>query len=171
MPFIRAASAALMLAFVSSTTSATAPNTTAANAVSYEVGQGWVSHYIEETTQNRWFKFTTTGGRGYCVEAAQGSDSPVAFNPNVTVYGDAAGTSLMGSNDNGAFDPAMTLGSRYCFADTTTLDARTIRTIKLNVPVAAGSGDNGYMRLRVYEPRGRGFNSCQPRHTHEGLAS
>jgi hypothetical protein len=136
---------------MATTLSATPVNTTAAAAVSYEVGQGWVSHYIDESTQNRWFKFTTVGGRGYCVEAAQGSDSPVAFNPNVTVYTDVNGTTTLGSNENGSFDPPMTLGARYCFADSNTLDTRTVRTIRVNVPLIAGSGDNGYVRLRVYE--------------------
>lgn len=130
---------------------ATTPNTTVTGAVSYEVGQGWVSHYISEGTQNRWFKFTTTGGRGYCLEAAQGSDSQVAFNPNLTVYTDVNGTTVLGSNDNGSYEPAMTLGSRYCFVDTAALDTRTVRTVKLNVPVTASSGDDGYARLRIYD--------------------
>lgn len=151
MHFSRAAIAALVFALMATTLSATPVNTTAAAAVSYEVGQGWVSHYIDESTQNRWFKFTTVGGRGYCVEAAQGSDSPVAFNPNVTVYTDVNGTTTLGSNENGSFDPPMTLGARYCFADSNTLDTRTVRTIRVNVPLIAGSGDNGYVRLRVYE--------------------
>lgn len=128
-----------------------APNTTVSGAVSYEVGQGWVSHYISELTPNRWFKFTSTGGRSYCLEAAQGSDSPVAFNPNITLYADVNGTAALGSNDNGTGEPAMTLGSRYCFADTAVLDTRTVRSVRLNVPVAAGSGDDGYMRLRIVD--------------------
>lgn len=151
MHFSRAAAAALVFASMATPLLATPVNTTAAAAVSYEVGQGWVSHYIDESTQNRWFKFTTVGGRGYCVEAAQGSDSPVALNPNVTVYTDVNGTTALGSNDNGSFDPPMTLGARYCFADSNTLDTRTVRTIRVNVPLTAGSGDNGYARLRVYE--------------------
>jgi hypothetical protein len=45
----------------------------------------------------------------------------------------------------------MTTGSRICFVDTTSLDARTIRSTRLNVPIATGSGDNGYMRFRIYD--------------------
>jgi hypothetical protein len=84
---------------------ATPPNTTAANAVSYEIGQGWVGHYFEESTQNRWFKFTTVGGRSYCIEAAQGSDSPVPLDPNLTYFFDAAGATTALTNSNGPNSP------------------------------------------------------------------
>lgn len=128
---------------------ATAENTVAAAAVSYEVDQGWVSHYVQESAQNRWFKFTTVGGRSYCIEAAQGSDTHIALNPNLTYYLDSAGTSAALSNDNGTGEPAMTLGARICFVDNGTLDVRTVRSARLNVPIAASSGDNGYYRFRV----------------------
>jgi hypothetical protein len=127
------------------------PNTNTANAVSYEVGQGWVSHYIEQTTPERWLRFTTVGGRGYCAEAAQGSDTHIAFNPNLTVYRDVGGGNAWGTNDTGAFNPAMTLGARFCFVDTGILDTRAERRLKLSVPVVAGSGDAGFVRMRVYE--------------------
>ena len=39
------------------------PNTTAAGAVSYEVGQGWVTHAIDEAAQDRWFTFREVAGR------------------------------------------------------------------------------------------------------------
>jgi hypothetical protein len=145
---IACAAACLLLSFQSL---ATPPNTTAANAVSYEIGQGWVSHYFEESTQNRWFKFTTVGGRSYCIEAAQGSDSPVPLDPNLTYFFDAAGATTALTNSNGPNQPAMTTGSRICFVDTTSLDTRTIRSTRLNVPIATGSGDNGYMRFRIYD--------------------
>lgn len=130
---------------------ATAANTTAAAAVSYDVGQGWVSHYFDENNTNRWFKFTTVGGRSYCIEASQGSDTHIALNPNVTYYSDAAGTAQVATNDTGLFEPPMTLGARTCFVDSTALDTRTVRTVKVNVPLALGTGDNGYARLRIFD--------------------
>lgn len=130
---------------------ATPPNTTATNAVSYETDQGWVSHFFDQSVQSRWFKITTVGGRSYCIEAAQGSDSAIALNPNVTYFFDAAGTTQVSTNNDGNFQPAMTTGSRLCFADTNALDTRTVRTIRLNVPIVAGSGDSGFMRFRVYD--------------------
>ena len=133
----------------STSTAATPENTVAPAAVSYEVDQGWVSHYFQESVQNRWFKFTTVGGRSYCIEAAQGSDTHIALNPNLTYYLDSTGNSPALSNDNGPNEPAMTLGARVCFVDTNVLDSRTIRTAKLNVPIAASSGDSGYFRFRV----------------------
>lgn len=133
------------------TVGATPPNTSASSAVSYEVGQGWVSHYFEEATQSRWFRFTTVGRRSYCIEAAQGSDSHVALDPSLSYYSDAAGISLAASNADGAGEPPMTAGARICFVDSSALNARSQRSVKLSTSITPSSGDNGYIRLRIFD--------------------
>jgi hypothetical protein len=66
---VAAAAMALTPAF------ATAPNTTAAASVPYEVGHGWVTHYFDENVQTRWFRYGEVGGHSYCVEAVRGKSS------------------------------------------------------------------------------------------------
>lgn len=127
------------------------PNTTASAAVSYEIGQGWVSHYFEQATPDRWFRFHTVGGRSYCIEAVQGSDSPIALNPNLVYYGDASGATALQTNLDGAAEPPMTTGSRLCFIDSGSLSTRTARSVKVSVPIVAGSGAAGFIRLRIYD--------------------
>lgn len=140
---------------------ATAPNTTAANSVAYEVGQGWVTHYFDEATQNRWFRFGAVGGHSYCVEAVQGSVSPIQLDPNLAIYSDASGATLLTpatgaalTNNDGGGDPNFIKGSRICYIEPTPASAigvATTRSIRLNVPVPAASGDAGYIRLRVVD--------------------
>ena len=131
------------------------PNTTAANAVAYDVGSGWATHYFDENTQTRWFRFSEIGGYSYCIEAVQGPISPIQLDPNLAVYTDASGTTILsisGSqliNDNGVGEPAMQKGSRICYITPTTYGTQTIRAIKLNVPIVVGSGDTGFIKFRI----------------------
>jgi hypothetical protein len=135
--------------------SATAPNTTAANSVPYEVGQGWVTHYFDESIQTRWFKFGEIRGRSYCVEAVQGSVSPIQLDPNLSIFSDASGLTLLSANstnNDGAGDPYFLKGARFCYISPLAGNVpRTIRSIKLNIPIAANSGDAGNIRLRIVE--------------------
>jgi hypothetical protein len=137
--------------------SATPPNTTAANSVPYEVGQGWATHYFDEAVQTRWFRFGEIGGRSYCVEAVQGSVSPIALDPNLALFTDTTGvTPLVVSgitlaNNDGAGEPYLVKGARVCYAAPGTFGVPVVRTVKLNVPVTTGSGDAGNIRLRIVE--------------------
>jgi hypothetical protein len=137
--------------------SATPPNTTPANSVPYEVGQGWVTHFFDETNQTRWFRFGEIGGRSYCVEAVQGSVSPVMLDPNLALFTDLTGaTPLVVSgitlaNNDGAGEPYLVKGARVCYIALGTFGVPVIRTVKLNVPVTVASGDAGNIRLRIVE--------------------
>jgi hypothetical protein len=136
---------------------ATPPNTTAANSVPYEVGQGWVTHYFDESIQTRWFRFGEIGGRSYCVEAVQGSVSPVLLDPNLALFTDLTGaTQLVVSgitlaNNDGAGEPYLVKGARVCYIAPGTFGVPVIRMAKLNVPVTVASGDAGNIRLRIVE--------------------
>lgn len=148
-------------AFVAAVTStlamATPPNTTASASVPYEVGQGWVTHFFDETTQTRWFRFAEMGGHSYCVEAVQGSVSPIQLDPNVTVYTSTSGTttlvvsSVNQANDDGAGSPYFIKGARTCYISPLSWGQVVQRAVKLNVPIVASSGDNGNIRLRLVE--------------------
>jgi hypothetical protein len=131
------------------------PNTTAANATAYEIGQGWVSHYFDESATNRWFNFPAIGGRSYCLEAVLGSDTVVQLNPTLDVYsgqGGYPGRTLMGSSAYQEVDPPLYLGARYCFVENAVnLGQGNWHSVNVKVPIAAGSGDNGYVRLRIYD--------------------
>ena len=149
------------LAFIAlwtiSVTWATPPNTTAVNSVPYEVGQGWVTHYFDEIIQTRWFRYGEVGGRSYCVEAVQGSVSPILLDPNLALFTDLTGaTPLVASgvilaNNDGAGEPFLVKGSRICYIAPGSFGVATIRTAKLNLPIAATSGDAGNVRLRIVE--------------------
>jgi len=132
------------------------PNTTAAGAVSYEVGEGWVTQSVDEGAQDRWFVFREVGGRSYCVEAAIGVATYFPLDPNLTLYSDTAGTTQLATNTDGASEPPMNKGARICYASPQTLNTTSppttaLRAIKVNVPITAGSGDSGFVRLRVLE--------------------
>jgi hypothetical protein len=141
---------------------ATPPNTTAANSVPYEVGQGWVTHYFDESIQTRWFRFGETLSRSYCIEAVQGSISPVQLDPNITVYTDTSASTVLSvssiqqTNNDGGGVPLFLKGSRTCYASPlnyvwplSSNQPSAVRMIKLNVPLA--SGDSGNIRLRVVD--------------------
>ncbi len=96
------------------------------------------------------FTFVTWGGRSYCFEAAQGSDSSTQLNPALALFAAANETTLLASNtDDASLEPSMYSGSRICWIDSGA--GRTQRLIRLNVPIGAGSGDVGFMRFRAYE--------------------
>jgi hypothetical protein len=149
MKFIQRLCAALAVV-LSSLAFATPPNTSATYPVSYEMGQGWVSHEFLETAQNRYFTFITWGGRSYCFEAAQGSDSSTQLNPALALFAAANEVTLLASNtDDASLEPSMLTGSRICWIDSGA--GRTQRLARLTVPIGAGSGDVGFMRFRAYE--------------------
>ncbi|MBE7522475.1 MAG: hypothetical protein HS109_08815 [Burkholderiales bacterium] len=132
------------------------PNTTAAGAVSYEVNQGWVTHAIDEAAQDRWFVFREVGGRSYCIEAGVGVATYVPLDPNLTLYSDGAGTTQLAANSDGTSEPGMNKGARICYASTQSLTTSspapsTLRSFRVNVPIAGGSGDSGFVRVRVVE--------------------
>jgi hypothetical protein len=127
------------------------PNTTAAGAVSYEVGAGWVTDGVDEGNQNRWFAFTELAGRSYCVEAALGPATYFPLDPNLTLYSDSAGTVVYLSNPDGVAEPPQNKGARVCYQSPQAVGATMVRLFKINVPVTAGSGDSGFVRTRVID--------------------
>jgi hypothetical protein len=146
-----------ILSVIAPTANAGAPNTTAANSVPYEVGQGWVTHYFDEATQTRWFKYGEVGGHSYCIEAVQGSVSPIQLDPNLAVFTDATGATALTisgtalTNNDGGGNPNFIKGSRICYIAPTTFGTLTVRSAKVNVPIAASSGDAGNTRLRIVD--------------------
>ena len=142
---------AMAFAAIAVTSQAGTPNTTATGAVSYEVGQGWVTHGIDESSQNRWFAFKEVGTRSYCVEAALGTATYLPLDPNLTLYSDSSGTTVYLTNTDGASEPPQNKGSRVCYISPTASGSTFIRLIKVNVPIVASSGDSGFVRLRVVE--------------------
>jgi hypothetical protein len=136
---------------LASSTQAGTPNTIAAGAVSYEVGGGWVTHGVDESSQNRWFAFTELAGRSYCVEAALGPATYFPLDPNLTLYSDSAGTVIYLSNTDGVAEPPQNKGSRVCYQSPLGLGATQVRLFKVNVPITAGSGDSGFVRTRVID--------------------
>jgi hypothetical protein len=142
---------AVAFAAIAATSQAGTPNTTASGAVSYEVGQGWVTHGIDESSQNRWFAFKEVGTRSYCVEAALGTATYLPLDPNLTLYSDSSGTTVYLTNTDGASEPPQNKGSRVCYISPTAFGSTFIRLIKVNVPIVASSGDSGFVRLRVVE--------------------
>jgi hypothetical protein len=150
---------ALSAAFagLSLSANAGAPNTTAANSVAYEVGQGWVTHYFDEATQTRWFKYGEVGGHSYCIEAVQGSVSPIQLDPNLAVFTDATGATALSisgtplTNNDGGGNPNFIKGSRICYIAPTTFGTLTVRSAKVNVPIVASSGDAGNIRVRIVD--------------------
>lgn len=136
---------------VSSLGSAGTPNTTAAGAVSYEVGAGWVTDGVDESSQSRYFIFTELAGRSYCVEASLGPASYLPLDPSLTLYTDTTGSTVYLSNTNGAGEPPMYRGARVCYDSALGVGASTQRLFSVNVPVTAGSGDSGFVRARVVD--------------------
>ena len=127
------------------------PNTTAAGAVSYEIGAGWVTDGVDESSQNRWFALKEFAGRSYCVEAALGPATYFPLDPNLTLYSDSAGTVVYLSNTDGAGDLPQNKGSRVCYQSPLGVGATQVRLFKVNVPITAGSGDSGFVRARVVD--------------------
>ncbi|MCC6194107.1 MAG: hypothetical protein IT518_06515 [Burkholderiales bacterium] len=132
------------------------PNTAVGGAVSYEVGQGWTTQAVDEAAQDRWFTFREVGGRSYCIEATLGVATYFALNPSVTLYADTTLATQLGANDDGAGEPPMNKGARLCFMSTIAVSnvsppASAIRALRVTVPIAAGSGDSGFVRVRVVE--------------------
>jgi hypothetical protein len=132
------------------------PNTAVGGAISYEVGQGWTTQAVDESAQDRWFTFREVGGRSYCIEATLGVATYFALNPSVTLYSDTTLATQLGTNDDGAGEPPMNKGARLCFMSTIAVNtvsppANAIRAFKVTVPIVAGSGDSGFVRVRVVE--------------------
>jgi hypothetical protein len=130
---------------------ASTPNTVAAGAVSYEVGAGWVTDGVDEGNQNRWFAFLELAGRSYCVEATLGPATYFALDPGLTLYSDSAGTVVYLTNADGAAEPPQYRGSRVCYQSPLAIGGTQVRLFKVNVPVAGGSGDTGFLRARVID--------------------
>lgn len=136
---------------------ATPPNTSAANSVPYEVGQGWATHYFDESNQTRWFRFAEGFNRSYCIEAVQGSVSPIQLDPNLAVYTDASGMTPLVvagvtlANNDAVGAPFFVKGARICYISPLTTNTASVRAIKLNIPITAASGDAGNIRLRIVE--------------------
>jgi hypothetical protein len=150
-----ATAALAILASAGSTVFAGTPNTTPAGAVSYEVGQGWVSAYYDETTPDRWYSYAEIGSRSYCIEAVQSSVSPIPLDPKVYAYTDPTGAAylvvngLQVANDNGGGDPYFVKGARACYI--APAGGVVVRGLKVSAPLAAGSGDSGFVKFRVVE--------------------
>jgi len=126
-------------------------NTAAAGAVSYQVGQGWMSFAVDESAQDRWLSFVEVGGRSYCLEATTGSASYVPLDPSLTLYSDINGTTQLATNGDGGGEPRANKGARICYMSTLAAGATAARSAKINVPIVAASGDSGYVKARVVE--------------------
>jgi hypothetical protein len=140
---------ALALAVFACAVQGGTPNTTVAGAVSYEMGEGWVTHAVDESNQNRWFVYKELAGRSYCVEAALGAATYFPLDPALTLYTDGTGGTVYLSNTDGIGDPTMIKGSRICYQSALAVNASTLRYMKVNVPVTPGSGDSGFVRIRI----------------------
>ena len=156
MDCLRTFSVAIVVLIAMPVAIAGVPNTTVGGAVSYEVGQGWTTQAVDESAQDRWFTFREVGGRSYCIEATLGVATYFALNPSVTLYSDTTLATQLGTNDDGASEPSMNKGARLCFMSTITVNtvsppANAIRVFKVTVPIVAGSGDSGFVRVRVVE--------------------
>lgn len=127
------------------------PNTQIAGAVSYEVNSGWVTHGIDESAQNRYFVFKERAPRSYCIEAVLGGATYFPLDPNLTLFADSTGATVLATNTDGSGEPPQNKGSRICYISTLAAGTSAIRMIKINVPVTAGSGDSGFVRLRVVD--------------------
>jgi hypothetical protein len=148
---IAALAASLGVLVLASSAQAGTPNTTAAGAVSYEVGGGWVTDGVDESSQDRWFAYKELAGRSYCVEAALGPATYFPLDPNLTLYSDSAGTVAYLSNADGLGEPPQNKGSRVCYQSPQAVGATMVRLFKVNVPITAGSGDSGFVRARVVD--------------------
>lgn len=127
------------------------PNTTAAGAVSYEVGGGWITDGVDESSQNRWFVFSELAGRSYCVEATLAPATYFPLDPSLTLYTDSSGTVVYLSNTDGAGEPPQYKGARVCYQSALAVGTSTARLFNVNVPITAGSGDSGFARTRVID--------------------
>jgi len=125
------------------------PNTTAAGAVSYEIGAGWITDGIDINSQTRWFIYTELASRSYCVEAALGPATYFPLDPSITLYSDSAGTVVYLSNTNGTGEPTQYKGSRVCYQSPLALGTSTSRLYNVNVPVTGT--DSGFVRTRVVD--------------------
>lgn len=127
------------------------PNTTATGAVSYQVGQGWMSFSIDETTQMRWLTFVEYGARSYCLEATVGSATHVPLDPSLALFSDIYGTTQISTNADGVAEPASNRGSRICYISALAAGASAARAVRVYVPITAASGDSGYVKARVVD--------------------
>lgn len=158
-PGLKKSFALLLGALFSASVCATPNNSTAAGAIAFEVSQGWVSHFFDEGTQNRWFTFAEMAGHSYCIEAVPGSATAVQLDPNLALYTDAFGTTPMTAglvpvaltNDNAGGDPHFVKGARVCYIAQAPDTSTVVRSIKVNVPVGAGSGDAGFVKVRIVD--------------------
>jgi hypothetical protein len=133
---------------------ATPPNTTAANSVPYEVGQGWVTHLFDDTIQTRWFRYGEIGGNSYCVQAVQGSVSPVQLDPAISLFTDVTGTTPLVvdgatlSNNDGLGEPYLVKGARICYIAPGTFGIPIIRSLRVNAPISV-VGDAGNVKIKI----------------------
>ncbi len=134
---------------------ATNPNTTAADAVAYEIDQGWVTTSLESATTGRWFVYGEMAGHSYCLETATGSLSPIAIDSRIDVYSDTSGTtfSVSGSpvaNDVPTGEPLVIDGARACYIAPGSQPTTNLRYVKISSPGMA-AGDTGYIKFRIQE--------------------
>ncbi len=125
------------------------PNTTAAGAVSYEIGAGWVTDGVDVNSQTRWFIFNEFAGRSYCVEASLGPATYFPLDPLVTLYSDLAGNVVYLSNNDGAGEAPQYRGSRVCYQSALAVGTSTARLFSVNVSVSGT--DSGFLRTRVID--------------------
>jgi hypothetical protein len=136
---------------------ATPTNTTASGAIAYEVGQGWVSTSFDETSQTRWFTFAELPGLSYCIEAVSGSATNMQLDPNLALYSDATGTTTLNvsgtplTSNDAAGDPYFIKGARICYVAQASGTSFVIRSFKVNTPILSGSGDAGFVKVRVVD--------------------
>lgn len=124
-------------------------NITAAGAVSYEVGAGWVTDGVDVNSQTRFFIFTEFAGRSYCVEGSLGPATYNPLDPIVTLYTDLTGITAYLSNNDGTGDAPQYKGSRVCYQSALALGTNTPRLFSVNVSVSGT--DSGFIRTRVVD--------------------
>ena len=136
-------------AFAFATSVHGAQNNTAAGAVSYEVGAGWVTDGVDVNNQTRWFIFTEFASRSYCVEASLGPATYNPLDPLVTLYSDLSGNTVYLSNNDGTGDAPQYKGSRVCYQSALAVGTTTPRLFNVNLSISGT--DSGFVRVRVVD--------------------
>ena len=123
---------------------ARAENDSALNAKNVLIGSISTDALGAAPADQNWFRYSTVVGRSYCVEVDNGEGETSIRDTLVTVY-QSNGTSVIGTNDDVADEPAASLLSRYCYIETTGGDNYA------KVTAGAGGSVAGTFRIRVID--------------------
>jgi hypothetical protein len=86
---------------------ASAQNNSAANAVGYKAGEGWINVNVGAAPNNqRWYAYQVVQGRSYCVEGVSEATPTLDYDGETTVFRNN-GTTVVGSSDDAFTEPDM----------------------------------------------------------------